>query len=139
MNSCIAAARMTMTADVFKQERVVNPSTNAVERRWVYHKNIKCVAYPYTDGGRYNFGVQEKFGSVEHIKEDFIRMRTLERLSDSWRVANIRSSSGNLIWVEDDGQSIFYNVDGSAPLPAPLSGIVTEYISALSRADVVGS
>lgn len=139
MISCLTAARMTMEADVYEQIKTIDPLTNYVSRSWQFLKTIKCTASPYTDGGRYNFGVSEDYGQREYIKEDFVRVRSMDRLSDKWRIKNIRDAkTQTLIWIEDDNNGIEFNVDGSAPIINQLQGLPVEYLSTLSRVDVNG-
>lgn len=142
MQRCITTAGYTHICDVYSKQVEYDESSGSMEWTWsIVEENVPCMVRPFVDGGIKGNGTMEKFDTDAYISTDYVRIKTRKALTKSQRVTNIRSAqTGNVIWAEeelDEGPTIF-NVDGSAPVPNPLTGDIQEFISVLSRAQSQG-
>lgn len=139
MVSCLAAANYVMIADIYEETGEINPETLEWERKYVLKEsNVKCYVFPYLDGGVRGAGTTERY-TERYANDEFLRIKTSRELRKDWRVTNIRSNKGHLIYQELlDGAPTIYNVMGSAPVVNPLTGGVDEWLSTMERAEIQG-
>ncbi|ASZ74889.1 hypothetical protein FDI69_gp075 [Rhodococcus phage Trina] len=139
MVSCLAAAAYTMKADVWDQVLTYDENTNETVRNWIFVKTIKCLAFPYVDGGIHGAGTKEDFRE-KYVNSDYARLKSMTNLTKRARITNIRNArTGQLLWSDEDTDNdpaTVFNVDGCIPLINPMTGRVNEYLTMLSRAEV---
>ena len=138
MQRCIIIAAYTHVCDLYSKNMEYDDASGSMEWSWVKEEeSVPCMARPFVDGGIKGNGTMEKFDTDSYLSTDFIRIKTKRALSKSYRVTNIRTAqTGTLVWAEEelDGSPTIFNVDGSAPVPNPLTGEPEEFVSTLSRA-----
>jgi hypothetical protein len=106
-NTSVIGSIMNMTAQVYGQQNVQDTDTGAISRQWVYKKTISCKIEPIQARGTNTKGDNKTFdtsdGALGGYDEGFqLKMKTLELLSKRWRVATIRSSDGQQVFIEID-------------------------------------
>ena len=135
---CLPGVRYTMIADVLEESQLYDEDTGETLRTWKFLKKIKCIVYPYVEGGIRGMGSTETF--AEHYKNmDFARVKTQAHLNKRQRITNVRNAkTGQIMWSEDegDGSPTVFSVDGSAPISHPITGNIIEWVVSLSRASV---
>lgn len=134
MADFIRKARYTHLADVHTQTTTRDPDTRQVERTWTYDRTIRCQARGVVNTGIRVVGATEQFqqdGDYEDV--DWVKMQNKGQLSKRDRVTNIRHrNTGDVVWKNDDGSPITFDVLGSQPLPDPF-GKVLEHDTLLYR------
>lgn len=138
MQRCLVTASYTHLCDVYTKEAKYDDQSGGMEWTWTkLEEGVPCLGRPYVHGGIKGGGTMERFDTDSYLSTDFIRLKTKRSLSKSYRVTNIRAVGTEIpVWIEEEldwGPTIF-NVDGSAPVPNPLTGEAEEFISVLSRA-----
>ena len=112
-----------------------DPLTPDVDERGI--RTIDCLARGIVDGGIRVAGSTERFGDTyENI--EFVKLWTPSRvkLTKRDRVTNIRAKrGGNVIWTDEDGAPIVFNVNGVTPLFDAFNRHVENFIL-LERAEV---
>jgi len=123
-----------MIADVHVQVTTRDPDTRQVLRTWEYDRTIRCQARGVVNTGIRVVGATEDFqqdGDYEDI--DWVKMQHQNQMSKRDRVTNIRNkNTGLVIWKNDDGTPIEFEVMGSQPLPDPF-GKSTQYDTLMYR------
>jgi len=99
---------MNMTAEIHMQQNTQDKDSGAVSREWVYQKTIPCKIEPIKSAGASTRGDNKNFdrsmsGVAGGYQEKLqLKVKSLELLSKRWRVASIRSSDGQQVFVEID-------------------------------------
>lgn len=101
MYGCIQSSLFTMTADLYEQLTDQEETTNAIVRRWVLLRNIKCSVIPIKETGSSISSDNKSFGK-DYVEELEIKLRTMERLSKRWRISSIKNNQGNQLYIEID-------------------------------------
>lgn len=144
LGGCLFSTKYTMTAEVYKKERVVGKSS-AVKVSWVLDTAIgdqgviNCLVAPFLSDSFTRQGIGETF-SDKYLSIEFLQMSSGVAISKSSQVCNIKDASGNLIYKELDFQNTpatWYNTAGSAPVIGPFGDII-EYQTLLSRSEQQG-
>ena len=135
---CLPGVRYTMLADAWVEHQNYDEVTGETHHSWKYEKTIKCISYPYVEGGIRGMGSVETFD--EYYKNmDYIRIKSQAVLSKRYRLTNVRNkNTGQVLWTEDegDGSPTVFTVDGTAPISHPITGNIIEWVISLSRASV---
>jgi hypothetical protein len=144
LGGCIFSTKFTMTAQVYKKQRVVG-SSSAVKTTWVLDTSvgdqgtISCLATPFLSDSFTRQGTGETFGD-KYLSIDFLQLSSGIFISKSAQICNIKGADGTVIYKEVDFQgtpATWYNSSGSAPVIGPF-GDVIEYQTLLSRAEQQG-
>jgi hypothetical protein len=96
---------MNMTADIYEQQNVQDPSTGAIIRQWIFKETIACKVEPIKSGGASTRGDSKTFdkGAASGYAEKLqLKVKSLQLLSKRWRLENIRSSDDQQVFVEID-------------------------------------
>lgn len=101
-------------------------------------ERISCEARGIVDGGIRVAGTTERF-SRDYNNIDFVKMTfpASEKISKRDRITNIRDSSGNIIWKEEEIPSApptVFNVNGVTPILDPFGNHI-ESFALLERAE----
>ncbi len=144
IGGCLFSTKYTMTAEVYKKERIVGKSS-AVKTTWVLDTAIgdngviPCLVTPYLSDSFTRQGTGETFNE-RYLSIDFLQLSSGINVSRSAQICNIKDSNGNIIYKEIDFQgtpATWYNSSGSAPVIGPFGDII-EYQTLLSRAEQQG-
>lgn len=127
---------MTMKMDVYRQSERQDSNTGAMVREFSYIKTIDCYARGIISqsGGKGND--RQKF-SNKYSNDQYIEVRTSDRLTARDKIKNIRDVNGKPIWYElnypNDTDTVF-DVAGTTPIADPFGNVVG-YNSSLERAE----
>jgi len=127
---------MTMKMDVYRQSERQDPNTGAMIREFSYIKTIDCYARGVITENRNRSNDSQKF-SNKYSNNQYIEVRTSERLTARDKVKNIVDVNGKPIWYElnypNDTDTVF-DVVGTTPIAEPFGNVVG-YNSSLQRAE----
>lgn len=124
-----------------------DPDSGAIVKVWVEDdpdvpndlgtEDFACEARAFISSGFTGNGTAERWQDSTYMFTDVLRIKysrtTVLKLSD--RVTNITDASGNIIYLEENGEPTVYNVDGTNPVLDPFGNLI-EYTAFLSRAEV---
>jgi len=127
---------MTMKMDVYRQSERQDANTGAMVREFSYIKTIDCYARGVITENRNRSNDSQKF-SNKYSNNQYIEVRTSERLTARDKVKNIVDVNGKPIWYElnypNDTDTVF-DVVGTTPIAEPFGNVVG-YNSSLQRAE----
>ena len=139
MFRCITTAGYAHKCDILEKRSEWDYDSGTSIDTWeVVHEGVPCHASSFVNGGIKGNGTMEKWDEGMYISDDYIRLKTKHSLSKSYRITNIRSVDGEVVWKEEEfnDEPTLFNVDGSAPVTDPFSGKPLEFVSILSRAEI---
>lgn len=128
---------MTMRMDVYRQVEKQDPDSGAIKREWTYYKTVNCHAKGViSNSNTTRSGDRQNFDN-RYINEQFIQVRTMDKLFINEKVTNITDSTGMVIWKElnypTETPTVF-EVTGVTPMTDAL-GRVVGYSSNLKRSE----
>jgi len=127
---------MTMKMDVYRQSERQDSNTGAMIREFSYIKTIDCYARGVITESRNRSNDSQKF-SNKYSNNQYIEVRTSDRLTARDKVKNIVDVNGKPIWYElnypNDTDTVF-DVVGTTPIADPFGNVVG-YNSSLQRAE----
>lgn len=77
-------------------------------------------------------GTAEVYKNIYQMM-DFIRVKTMQQVDESYRIGNIRDASGSIAWTEPDGSATLFDIVGVTPSFDPF-GQFMEYEIFCNRA-----
>lgn len=162
---CITGAKFTMRATLLHvnndyTETVPDPTvgtwierqdpiTGEIVNQWQpgLHQDIVGTVEDETVIGDFDcvargMSTADRFSSTERFGENYKNIDMVKlwvpaslRIKKSDRVTNIRDKAGNLLWIDDDGSAVVFNVNGVTPQLGPFN-VHTETFALLERAEV---
>ena len=127
---------MTMKMDVYRQSERQDVNTGAMVREFSYIKTIDCYARGVITESRNRSNDSQKF-SNKYSNNQYIEVRTSDRLTARDKVKNIVDVNGKPVWYElnypNDTDTVF-DVVGTTPIADPFGNVVG-YNSSLQRAE----
>lgn len=127
---------MSMKLDVYRQEEEQDQDTGLMKRNFMYYKTLNCYARGVITQNVSRNLDKQSFGN-QYSNEQYIEVRTPERLTVREKIKNIRDSKGNPIWYElnypNDTTTVF-EVIGSTPISDPFGNVVA-YNTSLRRSE----
>lgn len=127
---------MTMKMDVYKQTEQQDPDTGIIKRHFLYYKTVPCYARGIISQSTTRNLDKQTFGN-KYSNEQYIEIRTEERLTAREKVSNIRDVNNQVIWYElnypSDTPTVF-EVVGTTPITDPFGNVVG-YNSSLRRSE----
>lgn len=127
---------MSMKLDVYRQEEQQDPDTGLMKRNFMYYKTLDCYARGIISQSVSRNLDKQSFGN-QYSNEQYIEIRTAEKLTAREKVKNIRDSEGNTIWYEinyPDNTPTVFEVIGTTPITDPFGNVVG-YNSSLRRSE----
>ena len=135
MGFCITGGSYNMTMDVAVESIHQNEDTGQIERSWsITRSSVPCSARGLGNLRGKQSGSAQEWKNV-FTDYNFLRIKTQERPKTSDRIVNIRDAAGDIIWVEDDGNTTIFEVVGVSPSMDPF-GQFWEYEIFANRASV---
>jgi hypothetical protein len=127
---------MSMTLDVYKQQEQQDPDTGVIKKQFVYYKTIPCYARGVISQSMTRSLDKQTFSNT-YSNEQYVQVRTSEKLTVREKIKNICDSSGNSIWYElnyPSNSPTVFEVVGSTPITDPF-GSVIGYNNSLRRSE----
>ena len=127
---------MSMQMDVYRQQEEQDPDTGVIKRQFMYYKTVPCYARGIISQSTTRNLDRQTFGN-KYTNDQYIEVRTSQRLTSREKVSNIRDLEGNIIWYElnypNDSATVF-EVIGTTPITDPFGGVVG-YNTSLKRSE----
>lgn len=127
---------MSMKMDVYRQEELQDPDTGVIKKSFIYYKTIPCYARGVISQSTTRNLDKQTFGNT-YANEQYLEVRTEQRLTGREKIKNIRDSKNNVIWYElnypNDTATVF-EVMGTTPITDPFGNVVG-YNSSLKRSE----
>lgn len=127
---------MAMALDVYKQQDEQDADTGVIKRQFMYYKTMPCHARGVISKSTAR-NIDRQTFSNKYSNEQYIEVRTKEKLTPREKIGNVRDSDGNSIWNELDYPQetpTIFEVVGTTPISDPFGNILG-YNSSLKRSE----
>lgn len=136
MNNLIDAV-FSMKMDVYRQLDSQDLDTGAIKKEWSYYKTVPCHAKGIISNSSTTKSGDRQVFDNRYNNDQTIEVRTEQRLTAREKITNIRSSDGEIIWIELDfptNTPTVFEVVGTTPLTDPFGSVVA-YSSTIKRSE----
>lgn len=127
---------MSMKMDIYKQQELQDPDTGVFKRSFIYTRTVPCYARGVISQTTSRNLDKQSFGNT-YANEQYIEVRTKERLTPRDKITNVRDSDNSVVWYElnypTDTPTVF-EVIGTTPITDPF-GTVVGFNSSLRRSE----
>lgn len=133
----VVNAAFSMKMDVYKQNETQNEYTGALIKEWNYYKTVNCYAKGIISNSATGRSGDRQLMNNKYEINQFIEIRTTEKVSMRDKVTNIRTEHGEIIWTELDFPTetpTVFEVIGSTPMTDPF-GDVLAWNTSLKRSE----
>jgi len=86
--------------DLYVQYDLQDPETGSINKEWQYFKTIDCSAKGVVSNSTSTRANDRQQLSNRYTLEQFIQMRTIEKITVRHKLTNIRNKDGEYIWTE---------------------------------------
>jgi len=127
---------LSMTLDLYVQREEQDPDTGVMKREFMYEKTLPCYARGIISKSSTRNLDKQTFGNT-YSNEQFVEVRTSEKLNVRQKITNISDSEGNAIWYELNYPSntpTVFEIVGTTPITDPF-GRVLGYNTSLKRSE----
>lgn len=132
----IVDSLMSMKLDVYRQEEEQDKDTGNIKKYFMFYKTLPCYARGIVSQNITRNLDQQTFGN-KYLNEQYIEVRTTERLTAREKVSNIRDAENNVVWYElnyPNNTPTVFEVIGTTPITDPFGGVVG-YTTSLRRSE----
>jgi len=127
---------MSMSLDIYTQQELQDPNTGVIKKQFIYQKTVPCYARGIISQSMSRNLDRQTFSNT-YSNEQFIEVRTEEKLTLRQKVKNVCDANGNPIWYElnyPTNSPTVFEVIGSTPITDPF-GSVVGYNTSLRRSE----
>jgi len=86
--------------DLYVQYDLQDPETGSINKEWQYFKTIDCSAKGVVSNSTSTRANDRQQLSNRYTLEQFIQIRTVEKITVRHKLTNIRNKDGEYIWTE---------------------------------------
>lgn len=128
---------MSMSLDIYKQSDRQNSDTGEIVKEWNYISTVPCHAKGIISNSATTRSSDRQTFNNKYVVEQMVQIRTIERLMPSYKITNIKDSTGQVIWKEVNYPTetpTVFEVVGVTPMMDAL-GRVIGYSTNLKRSE----
>jgi hypothetical protein len=133
----IAASVMPLQLDLYVQTDEQDPDTGALKKEWNYAGTLSCSAKGVISNSTSRRSGDSQTIDNRYKNEQYIEIRSEQRINIRHKITNIRNPKGAYIWTElnypTETPTVF-EVMGSTPITDPF-GSVLGYNSVAKRSE----
>lgn len=137
MNGDLIESLLTMTLDVYRQYEGQDADTGEIKKEWSYSRTVPCSAKGLISNSASTRTGDRQIISNKYTNEQYIEVRTIDKLTVRDKITNITNQSGEIIWKElnfpTETPTVF-EVFGTTPISDPFGNILA-YNSTLKRSE----
>lgn len=133
----ILSSVMSMKLDLYGQMDTQDPDTGAIKKEWNYIDTIYCSAKGLISNTISARSSDRQLLDNRYKNEQFIQIRTIEKLSMRHKIKNIRNKENKYIWTELDYPAetpTVFEIVGVTPITDPF-GTIIGYNSTAKRSE----
>lgn len=113
--------------DVYVQYDLQDSDTGAIKKEWQYAKTIDCSVKGMVSNSTSTRANDRQIIDNRYKNEQFVQIRTTEKITVRNKITNVRNSSGEYVWTELDYPTetpTVFEVVGVTPITDPFGTIV---------------
>ena len=137
MNGDLIESLLTMKLDVYRQIEEQDVNTGAIKKEWNYHRTIPCSAKGIISNSTSSRSGDRQTLGNKYSNEQYLEIRTLERITVRDKITNIRTTNEEVIWKEINFPTetpTVFEVIGTTPIMDPY-GTLLAYNSTIRRSE----
>ena len=127
LGSDLVQSLLSMTLDIYRQIEEQDPNTGAINKEWNYSRTVACSAKGIISNSTSSRSGDRQVISNKYSNEQFLEIRTIERLTARDKITNICDKMGNVIWKEinfpTESPTVF-EVVGTTPITDPYGNLL---------------
>ena len=123
----IVASTLQMQLDLYVQSDLQDPNTGSLVKQWNYIKTIPCGAKAVISNSISTRSSDRQNISNTYKNEQFVQIRTVEKINLRHKITNIRNKNNEQIWTElnyPTETSTVFEVVGTTPVTDPFGNII---------------
>lgn len=113
--------------DVYAQTEIQDSETGALKKEWHYIKTIDCSAKGMISNSTSTRANDRQTIDNRYKYEQFVQIRTTEKINTRNKLTNIRNQNGEYIWTELDYPSetpTVFEILGVTPVTDPFGNVI---------------
>lgn len=137
MGGDLIESLLTMKMDIYRQYEAQDTDTGAIKKEWNYVRTIPCSAKGIISNSSSSRSGDKQVIGNKYLNEQYLEVRTLERLTSRDKIYNITDQFGKTIWKEINFPTetpTVFEVIGTTPITDPFGNIIA-YNSSLKRSE----
>ena len=96
----IVEALLPFQLDLYVQSDAQDPDSGALIKQWNYYKTLPCSAKGVVSNSTSTRTNDRQNFDNKYRNEQFVQIRTIEKLNVRHKITNIRNKDGEYIWTE---------------------------------------
>ena len=137
MNGDLIESLLTMRLDIYRQTEEQDVNTGAIKKQWNYYTTIPCSAKGIISNSTSSRSGDKQIIGNKYSNEQYLEIRTIDRLTSRDKITNIRTASNEVIWKEINFPTetpTVFEVIGTTPIMDPY-GTLLAYNSTIRRSE----
>lgn len=113
--------------DLYVQTDEQDPDTGALKKEWNYYDTLDCSAKGIVSNSASTRSYDKQVIDNRYKNEQFIELRTAQKINIRHKITNIRNLKGNVIWTELDYPSetpTVFEIMGVTPITDPFGNVI---------------
>ena len=123
----IVASTLQMYVDIYVQSDTQDRDTGIIKKEWLFIKTIPCSAKGVISNSISTRSSDRQVIDTRYQNEQFIQVRTSEKLNMRNKLTNIRTKRGAVIWSEINYPTetpTVFEIVGITPITDPFGEII---------------
>ena len=123
----IVACTLQMYVDVYVQSDTQDRDTGIIKKEWLFIKTVPCSAKGVISNSISTRSSDRQVIDTRYQNEQFIQVRTSEKLNMRNKLTNIRTKKGTVIWSEINYPTetpTVFEIVGITPVTDPFGEII---------------
>ena len=137
MNGDLIESLLTMRLDIYRQTEEQDVNTGAIKKQWNYYTTISCSAKGIISNSTSSRSGDKQIIGNKYSNEQYLEIRTIDRLTSRDKITNIRTASNEVIWKEINFPTetpTVFEVIGTTPIMDPYGSLLA-YNSTVKRSE----
>ena len=123
----IVASTLQMYVDVYVQSDTQDRDTGIIKKEWLFIKTVPCSAKGVISNSISTRSSDRQVIDTRYQNEQFIQVRTSEKLNMRNKLTNVRTKKGTVIWSEINYPTetpTVFEIVGITPVTDPFGEII---------------
>ena len=123
----IVASTLQMYVDIYVQSDTQDRDTGIIKKEWLFIKTVPCSAKGVISNSISTRSSDRQVIDTRYQNEQFIQVRTSEKLNMRNKLTNVRTKKGTVIWSEINYPTetpTVFEIVGITPVTDPFGEII---------------
>lgn len=133
----LVTGMLVMNLDIYRQFDQQDENTGAIKKEWHYYQTVPCYVKGIISNSATSRGGDKETFSSKYGYQQYLEVRTLNKLSLREKITNISNNKGEVIWEElnyPTNTPTVFEVTGTTPITDPFGNILG-YNSTIKRSE----